>query len=116
MVASRPLLGNETTLANTCRTNSSASASVPPFAATWPHAASAFQRAAPDDAGFGVTISMPGRTMSSQFWMFSGLPGRTASTTTDDDTTPFVGPSSQASSTRPASTSRVTSLLTEKWT
>ena len=83
---------------------------------TWPQAASAFQRAAPDDAGFGVTISTPGWIRSSQVSMPLGLPSRTANTTTDDDTMPLVGPSSQVSATSSASTRRVTSLATEKWT
>ena len=45
-----------------------------------------------------------------------GLPSRTANTTIDEDTTPLVSPLSQSSATRPASTSRVTSLATEKCT
>ena len=89
---------------------------VPPQSKTWPHAARAFQRAAPDDAGLGVTISMPGSIRSSQVSMPSGLPGRTAKTTTDDDTTPLFSPASQSSATRPSTTRRVTSLVTEKWT
>jgi hypothetical protein len=48
--------------------------------------------------------------------MFLGFPLRTARTTTDDDTMPLFGPSSQAPSTSPASTRRVTSLDTEKCT
>ena len=95
---------------------SAAWASVPPLAAMWPQAASAFHRAAPDEAGFGVTMPTPGLIRSSQPLMFFGLPLRTASTTIDDDTMPLFGPSFQLSSTRPASTRRVTSLVTEKCT
>ena len=39
-----------------------------------PRPPGAFQRAAPDEAGLGVTISTPGFTRSSQVWMFLGLP------------------------------------------
>ena len=73
MVASRPLLGRATTLAKNLVRYSVASSSVPPASMTWPYAASAFQRAAPDDAGFGVTISTPGWIRSSQVWMFFGV-------------------------------------------
>ena len=59
---------------------------------TWAHAARMFQRAAPDELGFGVTIFTPGLTMSSQPLMPSGLPGRTASTTTDFETMPLLAP------------------------
>lgn len=83
---------------------------------TWPHAASAFHRAAPDDAGLGVTISTPGWIRSSQSWMSFGLPFGTANTTSEVDTTPSFAPWSQSSDTSPASTSRVTSLGTEKCT
>ena len=45
-----------------------------------------------------------------------GLPDRTANTTIELETTPLLEPSSHVSATRPLSTSRVTSLLTEKCT
>ena len=41
-----------------------ASSSLPPVA--WAHAARMFHRAEPDEPGFGVMISTPGSTMSSQ--------------------------------------------------
>ena len=50
-----------------------------------------FQRAPPEVNGFGVSTSTPGLTRSSQPLMFFGLPGRTASATTERVTIPFVG-------------------------
>ncbi len=50
-----------------------------------------FHRAEPEEPGFGVMISTPGFTMSSQVWMLSGLPLRTTKTTTDDVAMPLVG-------------------------
>ena len=43
-----------------------------------------FHRAEPDEPGFGVMISTPGSTRSSQLSMPSGLPSRTTKTTTDE--------------------------------
>ena len=48
--------------------------------------------------------------------MFSGLPLRTTNTTTDEVAMPLVALSFQSSATRPSSTSRVTSVSSEKWT
>ena len=116
LVASRPEPGSDTTLLNSAVVNSLASSSVPPSAITEPHAARMFQRAEPDEPGLGVTISTPGWMRSSHESMFLGLPGRTAMTTTDEVTVPPLAPSAQVSSTRPASTRRVTSLESEKCT
>ena len=75
-----------------------------------------FHCAEPDEAGFGVMISTPGLTRSSQVWMLSGLPLRTTKTTTEDVAMPLVGVSFQSAATSPASTRRVTSGSREKWT
>src|SRR5258706_4421502 len=82
---------------------------------TWPQAARAFHRAAPDEAGFGVTMPMPGLARSSHVLMFFGLPGRTAKTTMDEEMIPLFGPEFQLGSIR-VGTSRVMSLCTEKCT
>ncbi len=79
-------------------------------------AARMFHRAEPEEPGFGVMMSTPGFTMSSQVWMLSGLPLRTTNTTTDEVAMPLVGVSFQFSSTRPSPTRRVTSVSREKWT
>ena len=42
-----------------------------------------FHWAPPEVNGLGVMTSMPSLRRSSQDWMFSGLPGRTAKTTTE---------------------------------
>ena len=75
-----------------------------------------FQRAEPDEAGFGVTIRTPGLVRSSQPWMFFGFPSGTTRTTTESETMPLVGPDFQSSATSPASTSRFTSPSSEKLT
>ena len=80
------------------------------------YAARVFQRAEPEEAGFGVMILMPGLIRSSQPLMLLGLPLRTAMTTTESATMPLVGPAFQLGSTRPALTSRVTSGSREKLT
>ena len=72
-----------------------------------------FQRAEPDEPGFGVMISTPGSTRSSQVSMPSGLPGRTTKTTTDEVAMPLVALSFQSSATRPSPTRRVTSVSSE---
>src|SRR5579859_1625343 len=51
-----------------------------------------FHFADPDDAGSGVTILTPGLIRSSQPVMCRGLPLRTAITTTESATIPFVVP------------------------
>ena len=116
MVASRPELVSVTTFLKSLSRYALPSVSVPPFFTTEPQAASAFQRAAPDEAGLAVTTPTPGLTRSSQPWMFFGLPLRTPSTTTEVDTMPLFGPSSHVGSTRPAFPSRCTSVPTDRWT
>ena len=61
----------------------------PPVACA--HAARMFHRAEPDEPGFGVMISTPGSTRSSQVSMPSGLPLRTTKTTTEEVAMPLVG-------------------------
>ena len=68
-----------------------------------------FQRAPPEVNGFGVSTSTPGLTRSSQPSICFGLPGRTASATTDRVTMPFVGVAFQFAATRPSLTSFVMS-------
>ena len=68
-----------------------------------------FQRAPPDVNGLGVSTSMPGLTRSAQPVMFFGLPGRTASATTERVTMPFVGVALQSAATSFSSTSFVMS-------
>ena len=75
-----------------------------------------FHRAEPEEPGFGVMISTPGFTMSSQDWMLSGLPLRTTKTTTEDVAMPLVALSFHVESTMPESTRRVTSVSSEKCT
>ena len=66
--------------------------------------------------GFGVMTSTPSLVMSSHFWMFFGLPLRTANTTTELVTKPSVGVSAQLASTSPGSTSLSTSGASERAT
>ena len=75
-----------------------------------------FQRADPEEAGFGVMILTPGLVRSSQPLMCCGLPFGTTITTTESETMPLVGPLFQSSATSPASTRRVTSPSREKLT
>ena len=72
--------------------------------------------AEPELNGFGVTISMPGFRRSSQVLMFSGFPLRVTMVTTEPKGNPLCSFAFQSSSTRPASTRRVTSGSTEKLT
>ena len=72
-----------------------------------------FQRAPPEVKGLGVSTSTPGLTRSAQPLMFFGLPGRTASTTTDRVTIPFVGVAFQSAATRFSLTSFVMSGSSE---
>ena len=103
--------------ASRSETNCFASSSVPPLPTMCAHAARMFQRAAPDEPGLGVTISTSGLARSSHDSMPSGLPLRTTKTTTEEVAMPLVGVASfQSSATRPSSTSRVTSVSSEKWT
>ena len=48
-----------------------------------------FQRAAPEENGFGVMTSTPGLVRSSQVLMFFGLPLRVTRTTTELVTMPL---------------------------
>ena len=73
-----------------------------------------FHWAPPEVNGFGVITSTPSLRRSSQVWMFSGLPGRTAKTTTESVTMPLYSFWFQSASTSPASTRRVTSGSSEK--
>ena len=75
-----------------------------------------FQRAEPDEPGLGVTMLTSSRARSAHPVMPLGLPSRTTSTTTESVTMPWLGPAFQSGATRPASTRRVTSGSSEKWT
>ena len=63
-----------------------------------------FQRAPPEASGSGVRTSMPSLARSLQFWMPSGLPGRTSKTATDVETIPLSSLADQSLVMRPAST------------
>jgi hypothetical protein len=58
-----------------------------------------FHLADPEEAGSAVTTFTPDLTMSSQPVMWSGLPLRVTSTTTESETFPFVSPELQLAST-----------------
>jgi hypothetical protein len=75
-----------------------------------------FHWAPPEVNGFGVITSTPSFSRSSQVWMFSGFPGRTAKTTTESVTMPLYSFWFQSSSTRPASINRVMSGSSENAT
>src|SRR5215217_2518714 len=75
-----------------------------------------FQRAPPEVNGFGVMTSTPGFVRSSQVLIFLGLPGRTASTTTDLVTKPLKRSPFQPGATSPAVTSLVTSGSSDRAT
>ena len=92
---------------------SSASSSLPPLPVTCAQAERMFHRAEPEEPGFGVMISTPGSTRSSQVSMLSGLPSRTTNTTTEEVAMPLVSLSFQSSATSPSSTRRVTSVSRE---
>src|SRR4051794_33156244 len=68
-----------------------------------------FHFAEPELYGFGVSTSTPGLIRSSQPLMCFGLPLRTAKTTTVSAPMPSYDCRSHFESTRPASTSRLTS-------
>ena len=72
-----------------------------------------FQRAEPEEPGFGVMTSTSPSTRSSQVSMPSGLPSRTTRTTTEEVAMPRVGVFFQSSATSPSSTSRVMSVSSE---
>ena len=75
-----------------------------------------FQRAPPEEIGFGVMTSTPFLVRSAQPVMCLGLPLRTTSTTTESVTLPLYGPVFQLGATRPAFASRLTSEESEKAT
>ena len=75
-----------------------------------------FHCAPPEVNGFGVITSTPSLIRSSQVLMFFGLPLRTANTTTELVTMPLYSALVQFPSTRPASTSLVTSGASENAT
>src|SRR4051794_34699801 len=114
--ASRPLPGSALTLANSFFRYAVASASLPPAAMIDWYAARMFQRADPEEPGFGVTTPMPGLARSANDSMCLGLPLRTTIATTEVEMMPLLAFWSQFLATRPASTRRVTSGVSEKWT
>ena len=72
--------------------------------------------ALPELNGLGVTTSTPGLSRSSQSLMPLGLPLRTTMVTTEPNGIPLYWLAFQSLATRPASTRRVMSGSTEKFT
>src|SRR3954452_11379593 len=75
-----------------------------------------FHLAEPELNGFGVSTCTPGLIRSSQLLMCFGLPLRTAKTTTVSAPMPLYDCRFHFESTRPASTSRLTSSPVERKT
>src|SRR5215218_9390366 len=113
---SRALLSCTDTLWKSRRRYSTDSSLDSPRFSAAPYAAITFQRAPPDVNGFAVITSTPSRTRSSQPRMWSGLPFRTASTTTERLTIPSNSSDAQSFATSPASTSLSTSGASENAT
>jgi len=114
VVASRPEPGSAMVFWNSFVTKSFACSSEPPLPVTCAQAPRMFQRAEPEEPGFGVMTWTPGLTRLSHVLMPFGFPLRTTKTTTLDVSTPLVGVADfQPSSTSPALTSRVTSVSSE---
>src|SRR4051794_9081863 len=75
-----------------------------------------FQRAEPEENGFGVTTLTSFLTRSSNVLIPFGLPLRVTITTTESWAIPLYFCLSQSEETSPASTSRLMSPAWEKWT
>src|SRR5215217_3750512 len=114
--ASRALLSCTATFLNSRSRYAVASPSDLPCWSCEPYAAITFHFAPPEVNGLGVTTSTPCLVRSSQVLMFLGLPLRTAKTTTEVETKPSYFDLFQFSSTRPLSTSFLTSGASEKAT
>src|SRR5919198_1210363 len=114
--ASAPLAGCTTVCwSSSCRNACACAGDLPSW--SWaPYAAIRFHRALPELNGFGVTISTPGFTRSSQVWIPFGLPLRTTKVTTESSTNPWYWFWSQVFGTMPSSTRRSMSVRSEKWT